>query len=133
MNRWPQRCYRYGPAVALSLVIPLLSLLPARFFTRLAGTPSVPGMDKLFHALMYAALSLSFYHALSPRTRRRPAPLLALAACASIYGALLECGQGLLTHSRATDPWDALANTAGAFSVILAIMLGTHVLFSRHE
>ena len=90
-------------------------------------------MDKLFHALMYAALSLSFYHALSPNARQRPAPLLALAACASIYGALLECGQGLLTHSRAMDPWDALANTAGAFSVILAIMLGTHVLFSRHE
>jgi len=133
MNRRSQPCYRYGPAVVLSMLIPALSLLPARFFSCFADTPSVPGMDKLVHALMYAALSLSFYHALSPSARRRPAPLLALAACASLYGALLECAQGLLTQSRAMDPLDALANTAGAFSVILAIMLGTHVLFSRHE
>lgn len=134
MKRWQQRCYRYGPAVALSLLIPALSLVPARFFSCFAGQPpSIPGLDKWVHALMYAALSLSLYHALSQEACRRPGPLLAIAVAASLFGAVMECGQGVLTHSRALDPLDALANTAGAFGLILFIMLRTHVSRSSHE
>lgn len=133
MNRWSQRCYRYGPAVTLSLLISLLSLMPARCFLHFSGPQSIPGMDKLVHALMYATFSLSLYHALSQEARRRPGPLLAIAAAASLFGAGMECGQGVLTRSRALDPLDAFANTAGAFGVILFIMLHARIFRSSHE
>ncbi|HRR34029.1 MAG TPA: VanZ family protein [Kiritimatiellia bacterium] len=133
MNRWSPRCYRYGPAIALTLTIPALSLLPARFFSSIASAPALPGMDKVIHALMYAALSLSYYHTLSQDARQRPASLLGIAAGASLYGTLMECGQGWLTRSRTMDPLDALANAIGAFGLIFAIMLGSMVFSSRHE
>ena len=132
-NRLKQRCYRYGPAVMLSLLIPAMSLLPARFFSRLGNAPSIPHVDKWIHALIYAVLSLALYHALSPEARKRPGPPLAVAAAASLYGALMELAQGFFTHSRGQDPMDALANTMGAFGVIFVIMLSARIRRSNHE
>lgn len=133
VDQLKQRCYRYGPAVVLSLLIPMMSLLPARFFSRFSNSSSIPHVDKWIHALIYAALSLALYHALSPEARKRPGPPLAAAAAASLYGALMELAQGFFTRSRGQDPMDALANAVGAFGVILVIMLGTRIRRSNHE
>ena len=83
VDQLKQRCYRYGPAVVLSLLIPMMSLLPARFFSRFSNSSSIPHVDKWIHALIYAALSLALYHALSPEARKRPGPPLAAAAAAT--------------------------------------------------
>jgi len=133
VDQLKKRCYRYGPAVTLSLLIPSMSLLPARFFSRFGNSSFIPHLDKWIHALMYAALSLSLYHALSPEARKRPGPPLAAAAAASLYGALMELAQGFFTRSRGQDPMDALANAVGAFGVILVIMLSARVRRSNHE
>lgn len=133
VDQLKQRCYRYGPAVMLSLLIPAMSLLPARFFSRFSNSSSIPHVDKWIHALIYAALSLALYHALSPEARKRPGPPLAAATAASLYGALMELAQGFFTRSRGQDPMDALANTVGAFGVIFVIMLSAHIRRSNHE
>jgi len=101
------------------LLIPALSLLPARFFRHIAVQPNFPGMDKLVHALMYAVLTAALFHALSPSERVRRSVALRLALGASLYGLAMEFCQKLLTHSRSCDPLDAFANLAGAFATVL--------------
>ena len=106
---------RYGPAVIMVLLIPVLSLLPAHFFAHIAGPPPFPGMDKLIHALMYTALTAALFHALSPLARLRYSWAIRLALAASLYGFGMELCQKVMTQSRSFDPLDALANMAGAF------------------
>lgn len=113
------RLCRYGPAVIMALLIPVLSLLPARFFARIAGPPPFPGMDKLIHALMYAALTAALLYALSPPARLRYSWAIRLALAASLYGFGMELCQKLLTDTRSLDPFDAFANMAGAFVIAL--------------
>ena len=119
MTATPHFLCRYGPAVTMTLLIPLLSLLPAHFFAHIAGPPPFPGMDKLIHALMYAALSATLFHALSPPARVHYAWAFLLALAASLYGLGMELCQKVMTQSRSFDPLDALANMAGAFVAAL--------------
>lgn len=116
----PHRLLRYGPAVAMTLLIPVLSLLPARFFAPAsAPLPPMPGMDKLVHAILYAALTAAYLHALAPIRRSDLAAVLPLAVAATVYGAAMEVCQSLFTDSRATDPLDALANLTGVLATTL--------------
>jgi len=113
------RLCRYGAAVIMTLLIPVLSLLPARFFAHIAGPPPFPGMDKLIHALMYAALTAALLHALSPPARVRYLWAFRLALAASLYGLVMELCQKILTDTRSLDPLDAFANMTGAFVIAL--------------
>lgn len=119
MTATPHFLCRYGPAVTMALLIPLLSLLPAHFFAHIAGPPPFPGMDKLIHALMYAALTATLFHALSPPARVRYAWAFLLALAASLYGLVMELCQELLTDTRSLDPLDVFANMTGAFVIAL--------------
>lgn len=113
---------RFGPAAAMTLLIPALSLLPARLFARAAAPlPHFANMDKLVHALMYAALTAAYLHALSGEKKGRIAPALSVAVFASLLGLLMELGQKHLTTSRSMDPLDALANAAGAVATALGV------------
>ena len=116
MTAGPHAFRRYGPAVAMALLIPVLSLLPARFFKHVPAAPACPGMDKLVHALMYAALTAAFFHTLAPAARTRYSRAVALALAAALYGLVLEYSQKILTRSRSCDPLDALANLTGALA-----------------
>ena len=113
---------RYAPAVVMTLLIPALSLLPARFFRHMAQPmPTIPYMDKIIHALMYAALTAAYLFALSRDRRSRLASVLRVVLLAALYGLAMEVCQKLFTSSRAMDPLDALANTLGALvSALLA-------------
>lgn len=107
--------WRYAPAAVMTLLIPALSLLPARFFKHVAQPlPPLPGMDKLIHALLYAALTAAYLQALTRERRGRGADVLRVVGLAALYGLAMELCQKLLTSSRAMDPLDALANLAGA-------------------
>ena len=119
MTASPHPLCRYGPAVTMILLIPVLSLLPAHLFTHIAGPPPFPGMDKLIHALMYAALTAALFHALSPLARVRYAWAFLLALAASLYGLGMEFCQKVLTDTRSFDPLDAFANMTGAFVIAL--------------
>ena len=112
--------HRYGPAVATSLLIAILSLLPAQCFKTVSTTlPPVPGSDKIVHALMYAALTLSVLHALPAAAGRRLSAALRAALAASLYGVAMEICQRLITNTRSADYRDALANSAGALTAAL--------------
>ena len=117
MTSRPQPFLRYGPAALMTVLIPALSLLPARFFRHMAGTHPIPGMDKLVHALLYAALEATLVYALSEAARLRYSCAFRIALAAAVYGVVMEVAQKLLTHSRSCDPLDALANALGAFAV----------------
>lgn len=106
---------RFGPAVVTTLLIPVLSLLPAHFFKQVsAPLPPLPGMDKVIHALLYAALTAAYLHALPHARQSRLAAVLPVACLAALYGLAMEVCQKLLTATRSMDPLDALANAAGA-------------------
>lgn len=111
---------RYSPAVVMTLLIAALSLLPAHFFKQVSEPlPPLPGMDKLVHALMYAALTAAYLHALTRARRGRLAPVLRIVLFATLYGIAMEVCQKLFTTSRTMDPLDALANAAGALTCAL--------------
>lgn len=113
---------RYGPAVLMSLAVPVLSLLPSYFFNHVTQPlPPIPGSDKIVHALMYAALTAAYLHALTRVSRSRLATVLRVVVFAALYGLAMEACQYLFTTSRSMDPFDALANTAGALSSALII------------
>lgn len=127
MNLRTHPLRRYGPAVVMVTLVPVLSLLPARFFRAVAaGTPVVPGMDKLVHALMYAALTVSLCHALPQPARHRYRNAFAIALAATLYGLVLEVFQGVFTKTRGMDPTDALANAVGAFVAGLVACAWAH-------
>ena len=112
---------RYGPAVAMTALIPALSLLPAHFFRGVESSlPPIRGFDKIVHALMYAALTAAYLHALPLSKQTRAPSVLQIALTAILYGALMELCQNWLTTTRCMDPFDALANAAGAFACALA-------------
>ena len=121
-----QSLLRYGPAVVMTSLVLALSLLPLRFFKEAAPPlPPLPGIDKIVHALMYAALTATYAHLLSRARPYRLAAVLRAAAFATAYGLAMEVCQKLFTTTRAMDPLDALANTAGAFASALLLYVWT--------
>ena len=122
MTAVKQYLLRYGPAVVMTSLVLALSLLPLRFFREAAQPlPPLPGLDKIAHALMYAALTAAYLHLLRRASRGRLAAVLCVAAIATLYGLAMETFQKLFTLSRTMDPLDALANAAGAFASALLI------------
>jgi VanZ family protein len=126
--------WRYGPAVAMSLAVVLLSLAPAWLFRGVARSlPPVAGADKLVHAAMYAVLTAAYLHALPRDARSRVRPLLWIVLAAATFGLVMELLQFALTTTRGMDPLDALANTAGALISALVAFIWTrrHVRRTR--
>ena len=117
---------RYGPAVVMTLIIPALSLLPARFFKQVAQPlPPIPCMDKIVHALMYAVLTAAYLHVLTRERRSHLAVVLRVVVIAALYGIAMEICQKLFTTTRSMDPFDALANTVGALVSALLVCAWT--------
>ena len=86
---------------------------------------SLPGADKVTHALMYAGLTALISIGMR-RSQRAYSPRIQFfvpIAFAMIYGASDEIHQHFVP-SRSFDPWDELSNTAGA-------VLAQYYLFSR--
>lgn len=124
---------RYGPAAAMIAVISVLSLLPAHCFRGVeSALPPIHGLDKIVHALLYAALTATCLHGVPPAKRLlRPRTVLTIAFTATLYGALMEICQKELTTTRCMDPFDALANAVGAFTCAFAAYAWTRYVMSR--
>ena len=111
----PQTLLRYGPAAVMTALIPALSLLPSRFFSQVeAPLPPIPGLDKIVHALMYAALTAAYLHTLPVRKRANLGTVLCVALISAVFGLVMELCQKWLTTTRSMDPYDELANATGA-------------------
>ena len=115
-----QTLLRYGPAATVSAVIIALSLAPAYLFHGVESSlPPISGLDKIVHALMYAALTAAYLHATPAPERSRVSTVLWIALLASMFGVIMELCQKWLTTTRTMDVFDALANAAGAFACAL--------------
>ena len=103
----------YTPAIALTILIPLLSLINPN---RLPDTSALhfAGLDKVIHMLMYAVLTTAWVFALPVKARTSIRWMLSVAFLSAMYGVLLEICQFLFTTSRSMDMLDAVANLAGA-------------------
>ena len=71
-----------------------------------AGAPSLPGLDKVVHAAIFAALA----GAVRWRFGNRPALLGAVVG----YAVLSELAQAALLSQRSGDAYDLLADVVGA-------------------
>ena len=105
-------------SVAILIAIWILSFLPA------SAMPSVPGTDKLHHALAYFVCMFSWAQWFT-----RPVPRLKLALVFIVMGALIECLQGLTSY-RSFEWLDMAADTVG---VTLAWLLVTVQLAVQHR
>ena len=115
-----KRAKRYIPAIALTLLIPLLSLINPNQLPD-ASALHFAGMDKVIHMLMYAVLTIAWVFALPVRTHANILWILTLAFLTSLYGLLLEICQFFFTVSRSMDMLDAVANLAGAMVAAMTI------------
>ncbi len=109
---------RLSAAIIWGVAIPVLSLLPARFFRQAHELVHFPQASKVVHAIMYAIMtSLLLWVSSVPGRplRMRSACLAASAAVA--YGLLMELLQHF-TSSRTMSLWDGLADAVGAFLAV---------------
>ncbi|MEI7902486.1 MAG: VanZ family protein [bacterium] len=134
MNANPSSFRRYSPAVVMTLLIPVLSLLPAHFFKQvMQPLPAIPSMDKIVHALMYAALTAAYLYALAPDRRSHLAAVLRIDFLVALYGFVMEVCQKLFTNSRSMDPLDGLANTVGALACALTVWAWSRRVRVKHD
>lgn len=102
----------WGASLAWALLTAVLLLLPPS--PESGGWLDLPGADKLLHAGAFGLLAL-----LLERATRRPALSLLLAA---LYGVATELLQ-LTAAGRSADPFDALADLAGAGLALAAVTI----------
>jgi VanZ family protein len=102
----------WGASLAWALLTAVLLLLPPSPDS--SGWLDLPGADKLLHAGAFGLLAL-----LLERATRRPALALLVA---TLYGVATELLQ-LAVVGRSADPFDALADLAGAALALAAVTI----------
>jgi VanZ family protein len=108
----------WAPSVGWALVILVATSLPA---STLPSLPAIPGLDKLVHAFLYGVLgALAVRPALATGRGARSLAWLVIAIAA--FAALDEVHQ-LLVPGRSADPFDWMADMAGALlGMLLRLM-----------
>lgn len=110
----------YIPATAVTLLIPLLSLINPNKLPDVSAL-QFAGMDKVIHMFMYAVLTAAWCLALPAKARINMRWMLTLALLSALYGLILEICQFVFTTTRSMDMLDAVANLAGALVAALMI------------
>ncbi len=89
-------------------------------------TPSLPGLDKLVHAAVYALLAWLAARAFATLPWKAHAGLIPWAAAlfAALYGLSDEAHQSFVP-GRSADAWDLVADTVGALGGALLYHLRT--------
>ena len=117
-----QSVLRFVPVCVMTLLVAVLSLLPAHCFKQVVEPlPLLPNIDKIVHALMYASLTAAYMYALTNERLRNLTAVLKIALFVTLYGAVIEVCQNLFTTSRSMEMLDIIANAAGAFTSSLLI------------
>jgi VanZ family protein len=106
----------------MTVLIAVLSLLPAHLFREIEPPlPQINGLDKIVHALMYAALTVAYLHTFPLSKQARLGTVMRIVLISALYGLTMELCQKWLTRARTMDPLDELANTAGALLCALLV------------
>lgn len=77
------------------------------------GLPWLPDPDKVGHGVLFFVLAWLISRALKAAGHRRP--VLTATLVTIVYGTALEMAQNWVPL-RSTDPWDVVANAAGALA-----------------
>lgn len=109
-RRWDGWVGAWGPVIVWTLTIFVASAMPGATYPQ----PSVPGIDKLVHAVLFGLLAALLARALRSRTRVS-APLGLAFVLTIVYGASDEAHQ-LFVADRSADVWDLVADAVGAAS-----------------
>jgi len=109
ISRWPHARTWYTVGVLMTLVVVVVSLVPAR------ELPDINVSDKYEHFTAFAALTLWFGGLVEPRRY----PILALLLLA--LGGAIEVAQGLMGLGRQADVRDLYADGAG---IVAGVLLG---------
>ena len=109
ISRWPHARTWYTVGVLMTLVVVVVSLVPAR------ELPDINVSDKYEHFTAFAALTLWFGGLVEPRRY----PILALLLLA--LGGAIEVAQGLMGLGRQADVRDLYADGAG---IVTGVLLG---------
>ena len=126
LNRAMAWWHRHMPSWLLTIVTVAASLLVTLCRPPMPeeDIPSIPGLDKVVHALMCAAVTAAAWVDLRLWLRRRPAAwqtsLCSLGAI--LLGGAIEIAQGAMHMGRAADFYDFVADTIGALAAF-AILL----------
>ena len=115
-----KRLLTYTPIIAITLLIPLLSLVNPQKFPD-AAIIRFTGADKIIHAAMYALLTLAWAHAFSIKMRTNLCLMLGTAFLVALYGLLMELCQYVFTSTRSMEMFDATANLVGALCTAIII------------
>lgn len=115
-----KRLINYIPAIALTMVIPLLSLLSP---SQLPDTSALqfPGFDKVVHAVIYATLTCAWAYTFSTAVRSSIICMLATTFLIALYGLFMELCQYMFTTTRSMDIFDAMANLGGSLTASIVI------------
>jgi hypothetical protein len=84
------------------------------------GVPAVPGLDKVVHVVVFAAVAVTGV--------RAGVPPLALLAALLAWALGSELVQALALPARGADGWDALADVAGT---IVGLLVGVRLRKGR--
>ena len=121
MSAAPQGRRGGEPAERLRTVGPFAGVVVASLvvlFNPASATPTVwPGMDKLVHLTLFAALALT--------GRRAGLPSIGLAIGLVAYAGLSEVLQGALPIGRSADPLDALTDVVGVVTGLIVARWAT--------
>ena len=97
------------------VLILVLSFLPGKDLPEVG----ILQFDKIVHVVFYLLLFVLTFVGWRKQSQFRilqnVSGLLMLILC-SVFGVLIECGQGLLTADRYFDIYDAIANSIGALA-----------------
>ena len=115
------------PAVLIMVTITYLSSR-----STLPGVQLFPGIDKILHFLVYAALAFAVGLWFSGESWLKFSlrNFLICTAVASAFGALDEFHQGFVP-SRTSDVWDWVADTLGAAAGAAVVLLGSRILAGK--
>lgn len=122
MAKWPGSggILRFLPMIGMMAAILVAASLPGRVLPLLRHHQ----LDKICHALAYAALAASCLYAFHPLSKKHPflASLAVIAICLC-YGFAEEAYQTLIPR-RVTDSRDVMADLLGATLVVAGWQLG---------
>jgi VanZ family protein len=110
-------------AISWTLLITVACLVSNDSFSDIDKV-KIPNKDKVLHFIFYFIFTVLWYLGFNRMKTFKPrkARILAFSLAVS-YGILMEVCQGLFTKERTPDVLDAIANTAGGATALLALWI----------
>lgn len=110
-------------AISWTLLITVACLVSNDSFSDLDKV-KIPNKDKVLHFIFYFIFTVLWYLGFNRTKIVKPRKARTLAFSMAVgYGILMEICQGLFTEERTPDVIDALANTAGGATALLALWM----------